>query len=74
MLFNECAQVFRGLAAYDFDSFQLTAGGSSARSDVALVCGNYFDVLGVRPALGRTFAAEEDARPAAAVAVISHGL
>ncbi|HEX8118343.1 MAG TPA: ABC transporter permease, partial [Pyrinomonadaceae bacterium] len=75
LAFNERAQVFRGLAAYDFDSYQLIAGDSPARVDVALVSGNYFDVLGVGPALGRTFAAEEDARPdASAVAVISHGL
>ncbi|HEX8337930.1 MAG TPA: ABC transporter permease, partial [Pyrinomonadaceae bacterium] len=75
LAFNERAPVFRGLAAYDFDSFQLTAGDTPARADVALVSGNYFDVLGVRPALGRAFSAEEGERPgAAAVAVISHGL
>ena len=75
LAFNERAPVFRGLAAYDFDSFQLTAGDSPARTDVALVSGNYFDVLGVRPVLGRAFSADEGARPgAAAVAVISHGL
>ncbi len=75
LAFNERAPVFRGLAAYDFDSFQLTAGDSPARADVALVSGNYFDVLGVRPALGRGFSAEEGERPgASAVAVISHGL
>ncbi|HEY0098755.1 MAG TPA: ABC transporter permease [Pyrinomonadaceae bacterium] len=75
LAFNERAPVFRGLTAYDFDSFQLTAGDSSARADVVLVSGNYFDVLGVRPALGRAFSADEGARPgAAAVAVISHGM
>src|SRR5918998_1607413 len=75
LAFNERATVFRGLAAYDFDSFQLTAGDSPARADVALVSGNYFDVLGVRPAHGRAFSADEGALPgAAAVAVISHGL
>src|SRR4029453_147061 len=37
--------------------------------------GNYFDVLEVAPALGRTFSAEEGSQTgAAAVAVISHGL
>ena len=75
LAFNERAQVFRGLAAYDFDSYPLTAGDSPARTDVALVSGNYFDVLGVRPALGRTFSADEDRQTgASAVAVISHGL
>jgi putative ABC transport system permease protein len=75
LAFNERAQVFRGLAAYDFDSFQLTAGDSPARADVVLVSDNYFEVLGVRPALGRAFSADEGERPgSAAVAVISHGL
>ncbi|MFL6333259.1 MAG: ADOP family duplicated permease [Pyrinomonadaceae bacterium] len=75
LAFNERTQVFRGLAAYDFDSLQLTAGDSPARAEVALVSGNYFDVLGVHPALGRAFSADEGAQPgAAAVAVISHGL
>ncbi|HJR08825.1 MAG TPA: ABC transporter permease [Pyrinomonadaceae bacterium] len=75
LAFNERAPVFRGLAAYDFDSFQLSTGDLPARANVALVSGNYFDVLGVRPARGRTFSADEGARPgAAAVAVISHGL
>jgi predicted permease len=75
LAFNERAPVFRGLAAYDFDSFPLTAGDSPARADIVLVSGNYFDVLGVRTALGRAFSADEGARPgAAAVAVISHGL
>src|SRR5215218_6542139 len=75
LAFNERAQVFAGLAAYDFDSFQLGAGDASARADVVFVSGNYFDVLGVPPALGRTFSAEEASRTgAAAVAVISHGL
>jgi predicted permease len=40
-----------------------------------VVTGNFFDVLGVRAAVGRTFLPEEDRTPgAAAVAVISHGL
>jgi predicted permease len=75
LAFNERAQVFRGLAAYDFDSFQLAAGDSPARADVALVSGNYFDVLEVKPAIGRTFTPDEDKQSdTAPVAVISHGL
>jgi predicted permease len=41
----------------------------------SLVPGNYFDSLGVRPALGRTFRKEEDAELGSGpVAVISYGL
>ncbi|HEY9281942.1 MAG TPA: ABC transporter permease [Pyrinomonadaceae bacterium] len=75
LAFSERAQVFRGLAAYDFDSYQLSAGDSSGRADAVVVSGNYFDVLGVKPAIGRAFSPEEGSRPGAAtVAVISHGL
>jgi predicted permease len=39
-----------------------------------LVTGNYFDVLGVHPALGRSFLPEEDATPGThPVIVVSHG-
>ncbi|MBV9926086.1 MAG: ABC transporter permease [Acidobacteria bacterium] len=75
LAFSERARGFRGLAAYDFDSYPLRAGGPPARAAVTLVSANYFDVLEVRPALGRGFAAEEGTQPgAASVAVISHGL
>ncbi len=40
-----------------------------------MVSGNYFDVLRVRPALGRTFLPEEDRIPGAyPVAIVSYGL
>src|SRR5919112_5310040 len=65
LAFRDRAEVFRGLAAGDFP----------ARAEVALVSGNYFDVLGVRPALGRTFTPDEDGpNNTTPVAVISHGL
>jgi putative ABC transport system permease protein len=50
--------------------------GNGERSEVALgavVSGNYFDVLGVKPVLGRAFLPEEDREPGAhPVAVLSH--
>jgi predicted permease len=52
--------------------------GDSARAEVAfgeLVSGNYFDVLGVKPALGRGFLPEEDrTQNTHSVVVISHSL
>jgi predicted permease len=75
LAFSERAEVFRGLAAYDFDGYQLIAGDSAARAEVVLASGNYFDVLGVKPALGRTFTPDEDGQNnTTPVAVISHGL
>jgi len=62
-----------GLAAYSMEMLPLgdTLSGSSVWS--ALVSGNYFDVLGVHPALGRFIRPdEEEPRGAHPVAVISN--
>src|ERR1039457_1234340 len=65
--------VFSGLALYT--PIQATLTGESEPGDVPgqIVSGNYFDVLGVKPVLGRTFLPEEDRVPdAQAVVVISY--
>jgi macrolide transport system ATP-binding/permease protein len=69
-------EVFSGLAAFNFNSFNLVYGeGQPERIWGSLVSGNYFDVLGVRAALGRFFAPDEDRTPGThPVAVISHRL
>ena len=74
--------VFSGVFATDSETPKLEVsigGSSSARAEepeaarVQLVSGDYFSVLGVRAAVGRTFAHEVDrARGAAPVAVISY--
>ena len=48
--------------------------GQTERAIGELVSGNYFDVLGVRPALGRVFQQSDDVAPEAnPVAVLSYG-
>jgi predicted permease len=47
-------------------------GSHVSRLRRALVSGDYFDVLGVRPVLGRALRPEDDARGAAPVVVLSH--
>jgi putative ABC transport system permease protein len=67
-------EVFAGLLAqYPFDASVATRGETErARAD--LMSGNAFDVLGVRPALGRGLSAEDDRAPGASpVAVLSYG-
>ncbi len=50
-------------------------GGTPERALALVVSGNYFDVMQVRPSLGRTFATDEDSVAGArAVIVISHEL
>jgi len=67
-------QVFTGLLCWGEATMSLTAGGEAEQSFGMVVSGNYFDVLGVRPAQGRFFVPEEDATPGARpVAVLSYG-
>ncbi|MGE5214346.1 MAG: ABC transporter permease, partial [Nitrospirota bacterium] len=65
--------VFSGLFVYRVTVSSLTVNNSSQRIWGYLVSGNYFDVLGVKPMLGRAFLPEEDQTPDShPVAVISY--
>ncbi len=67
--------VFSQLALYMPIVVSLTGQGEPRPLMAHIVSGNYFETLGVAPALGRAFLPEEDATPnARAVAVISYGL
>ena len=68
-------QKMQDLLAYNEDSMNATVQGNARRAVVAMVSGNYFDVLETRPQLGRTLAPSDDTVGAAnPVAVISDGL
>ena len=65
--------VFSGLFVYRVVVSSLTVNNSSQRVWGYLVSGNYFDVLGVKPMLGRAFLPEEDQTPDShPVALISY--
>lgn len=53
-------KAFSGLAAFDSISVSMAINGEAARIDGEIVSGNYFSVLGIKPALGRAFLPEED--------------
>lgn len=73
--YRERNQVFSDLLCWGEVSLSLTTGGEPEQLTGMLVSGNYFDVLGVQPALGRSFLPDEDRTPGAhPVVVISHGL
>src|SRR5215831_489189 len=55
-------------------NFNLTGDGNPALVEGGRVSWNYFDVLGAKPVLGRTFAQDEDGPGAPHVAVLSQGL
>jgi putative ABC transport system permease protein len=71
---GQTAGVFSGLVGYSamFAPLNDPAGGSRLLMG-EVVTGDYFDVLGVKARLGRTFAPEEGAPGAAPVVVISDG-
>ncbi|HVU22552.1 MAG TPA: ABC transporter permease [Opitutus sp.] len=52
-------QVFSDMAAYSFAPANLLLDGQPSQIFGEIVSGNYFDLLGVRAALGRTFLPEE---------------
>jgi putative ABC transport system permease protein len=66
--------VFSGLLATLNDDISAYWHGQTERANAELVSGNYFDMLGVRPALGRLFQQSDDVAPEAnPVAVLSYG-
>ena len=56
------------------ESFNLTGAGESERLQGKLVSANLLSTLGVKPILGRDFAAEDDRPGAAPVVMLSHAL
>src|SRR5437870_8071203 len=66
--------LFDGVIARAGVPLSVTAAGSSERAQGEIVSGNYFAVLGVRPALGRLLDAGDNRLPGASpVAVLSYG-
>jgi putative ABC transport system permease protein len=70
---RERAEPFTGIFAWSADTFNLSTGGESRYAQALWVSGDFFNTLGVRPALGRVFTNEDDRRGCGAPgAVISH--
>ena len=65
--------VFEDLAGEAYETFNLSGAEAPEHLHGAYVTANYFSLLGVSPALGRTFAAGED-QPGHSLAVLSDGL
>ena len=74
--YRDSNTVFTGLAAYSFPlAVNVTIGPAPEQVFCEMVTGNYFDVLGVRPAQGRFFGTEDDQAPGASpVIVLSHSV
>src|ERR1700753_1980503 len=71
--YRERNRPLSGVMAYRFAPMSLSHDGNNQRVWGYLVSGDYFDVLGVKPVMGRFFVPEEDRVPGEpAVAVISY--
>jgi putative ABC transport system permease protein len=69
------APSFEQIAFHGAERFTLERRGESEKVAGEWVSSSYLPALGVKPALGRTFLPEEDARPGAApVAILGHAL
>src|SRR5580765_6720497 len=70
--YRDQSKSFVGMAAYDHQAMNLTGTGAEpVRLEAAQVGAQFFDLLGVRAARGRTFARNEDTKEAAHVVVLS---
>jgi predicted permease len=66
--------VFAGVLAQYATAIHLAEGGQTEQVDGVLVSGTFFEVLGVRPAAGRLFTADDDRTPGAhPLVVLGHG-
>src|SRR5215469_1263304 len=63
---------FSGISAYASDDFDMSGRGEPRQVNAGRVSWNFFDVLGVRPAMGRDFFASEGQRGGPRVLMLSH--
>src|SRR3954468_2584094 len=65
--------VFEGMGAFAEKTFNLTGVGEPERLEGRRVSATLFDLLGVKPIIGRTFVADED-KPGTKVALLNESL
>ncbi|HEX6897256.1 MAG TPA: ABC transporter permease [Bryobacteraceae bacterium] len=63
---------FSGIAAFTNETFNLSGHGDPVQVASARVTGDFFEVLGVRPSLGRTFVPGEDQPGGPNVVLVSY--
>ena len=65
------AQSFEGMAMYRFRQFALTGAGTARAIEAGAVGAGFFEIVRVRPALGRVFRSEEDSPGGKYVVILS---
>jgi putative ABC transport system permease protein len=70
--YREQNHTLQGMAEHHTMNFLLIGNETAERVETAVVSANFFDVLGVKPLLGRTFVAADEAHDAPAVLILSY--
>jgi putative ABC transport system permease protein len=70
--FKTNSRILEDAGAYSAEDYNVSGVGEPERLHAALATASFFSTLGIHPALGRVFTAEEDKPGAEKVAVISH--
>jgi putative ABC transport system permease protein len=70
--FRNSAKSLGGIAEYSQMTFTLQGENDAVRINVGLVTGNYFDVMGLSPVLGRVTNAKDDGTGVPPVMVLTH--
>jgi putative ABC transport system permease protein len=70
--YGQQSHTLEGIVEHHTMVFLLSDSTTAERVQAAIVSGNFFDVLGVRPLLGRTFVDADDQMNAAPVIVLSY--
>jgi len=68
------SRTLEAIAQYGGDLTTVTGGSEPVRAQIFWVSGDFFNLLGVKPIVGRTFLSEESKRGGPPVAVVSYGL
>ncbi|HET6981138.1 MAG TPA: ADOP family duplicated permease, partial [Myxococcaceae bacterium] len=71
---RERTDIFSGVAAHDVHSLPVRMGDRTEVIPTAGVTGNFLQVLGVRPLLGRDFRPDEEGLSALRLAILTHPL
>src|SRR5688572_18201100 len=70
--FRNSAKSLTGIAEYSAMTYTLQGDNDAVRINVGLVTGNYFDVMGLSPVLGRVTNASDDGTGVPPVMVLTH--
>ncbi len=73
-LVRDSNKSFQSIAVWATDNLNLTGAGEPVQASIARVSPDFFTLLGVHPAMGRTFTEEEGRPEGKPVVILSHAL